>query len=47
MTMKEYLIWVCEDGTLLEELKKKNCKKLVGVEIDNKKVDESVSKELK
>ena len=34
----------CEDGTLLEELKKKNCKKLVGVEIDNKKVIEGVSK---
>ena len=34
----------CEDGTLLEELKKKNCKKLVGVEIDNKKVVESISK---
>ena len=36
----------CEDGTLLSELKKKNCSKLVGVEIDNKKVIEAISKGL-
>ena len=34
----------CEDGTLLYELKKKGCSKLVGVEIDNKKVFESINK---
>ena len=36
----------CEDGTLLYELKKKGCSKLVGVEIDNKKVFESINKGL-
>ena len=36
----------CEDGTLLYELKEKGCSKLVGVEIDNKKVFESINKGL-
>ncbi len=36
----------CEDGELLEELKKKNCSKLLGIEIDPKKVVNSYKKGL-
>ena len=36
----------CENGDLLNELKKKNCKKLVGVEIDEFKVSEAIDKGL-
>ena len=32
----------CEDGTLLRELRKKNCSKLLGIEIDPKKVIDSL-----
>ena len=36
----------CENGDLLNELKKKNCKKLVGVEIDEFKVSEAIDQGL-
>ena len=36
----------CENGDLLNELKKKKCKKLVGVEIDEFKVNEAIGKGL-
>jgi len=36
----------CEDGNLLNELKKKKCKRLIGVEINEFKVTEALSKGL-
>ena len=36
----------CENGDLLNELKKKSCKKLVGVEIDEFKVSEAIDQGL-
>jgi homoserine O-acetyltransferase len=36
----------CENGALLNELKKKKCKKLVGVELDEFKVTEAIGKGL-